>query len=117
MDGAQLIVAIQLIFSNGRRSPVFATKGTVIGEMTRVTIPEDQTIKRIKGDNKFRSIKKLIFEDGSGKEIARIFASDNNPGQEMELEEGEEIVGIYGNKNADQAMKNMGFIVWKPTNA
>ena len=33
---------------------------------------------------------------------------------EMRLSEGEEIVGIYGNKNEKNCFSSLGFIVWTP---
>jgi len=43
-------------------------------------------------------MKKLLFKDKENNEISKIESSNNNPGQDMHLNEGEEIIGIYGHK-------------------
>ena len=45
-------------------------------------------------------MKKIHLKDKDNNEIAKIEAFNDNPGQEMHLKKGEEIIGIYGNKEA-----------------
>jgi hypothetical protein len=32
----------------------------------------------------------------------------------MDIGQGEEIIGVYGNKNSSNCFSNIGFIVWQP---
>ena len=59
-------------------------------------------------------IKKIYLKDKDGQEVAKIVAENDNEEEEMNLEGGEEIIGIYGHKDSCNAFRNLGFIVWKP---
>ena len=43
-------------------------------------------------------MKKLFFKDKDNNEIAKIEATNNNPGQDMQLNEGEQIIESTGTR-------------------
>lgn len=87
-------------------------KGITAENLKQVCIDEKQVIRTIKSDALDYDIKQIYFKDKEGSEIAKIYANKNNEGQELLLEEGEEIIGIYGHKNSYKCFYNLGFIVW-----
>ena len=80
--------------------------------MKQVIFDENKVIRNIHGDAVNYGIKKIHLKDKENKEIAKIEASNDNPGQEMQLNEGEEIIGIYGHNDTYKCFHNLGFIVW-----
>ncbi len=60
-------------------------------------------------------LSEVYFEDKNGNELAKIFGSKSVIGQSSyNLNEGEEIIGVYGNKDGHTNFLSLGFIVWKP---
>jgi hypothetical protein len=68
--------------------------------LKQVRFDENKVIRIIHGDEDKKAMKKIHLKDKDNNEIAKIEAFNNNPGQEMHLNKGEEIIGIYGNKEA-----------------
>ncbi len=87
----------------------------ITGEnLQQVRFDEKKVIRTIYGDDSSRYMKKIFLKDKDNIEIAKIEVLNDNPGQEMQLNEGEEIIGIYGHKDSENVFKNLGFIVWTP---
>ena len=108
------ICALQLLFCDGTESPIFLAKDTDSNNLQTVNLDLNKTIKSIKSDEDKKAIKQIYFQDKDGNEIAKIFAFKNNEGQTMQLNDGEEIIGIFGNKDSYIDFTNLGFIVWTP---
>ena len=93
---------------------MFSVKLAKTDNMKSVRFDDTRVIRTIHGDaNKF-NICKLHFKDINGGMIAKVEACNLNFGKDMQLEEGEEIIGVYGHKNSNFVFHNLGFIVWTP---
>ena len=93
---------------------MFLAKDTNGEDLTQVKFDENKVIRTIHGDDDGYWMKKIHLKDKDNNEIAKIEAFNDNPGQEVHLNEGEEIIGIYGNKDTINFFYNLGFIVWTP---
>ena len=102
------------MFTNDFKSPLFLAGGITADNLKQLRFDEKKSIKTIHGDASDKLIRKLFLKDKDKNDITKIEASNDNAGQEIQLEEGEEIIGIYGNKNNDNCFYNLGFIVWTP---
>ena len=60
------------------------------------------------------AVRQIFFKDARGLNLHSIDTEQYNFGDTMELEEGEEIVGIYGSHYIKGFINYIGFIVWKP---
>lgn len=108
----QCLGGFQIILSNGLSSPAFMHSSTNSTNMNEVVLTNN--IKKLGGTKGDLGIREVIFQDAEGKNIGRIFTANSNFGPDQELEEGEEIVGIYGNNTGPSGCYSLGFIVWQP---
>ena len=109
--------AIQVVFSNGVASPVFASRGVDSTNLISVNL-NSQQIKKIRGgEYATHGISLIFFQDKEGKELASIKTWDITFAPDQLLNDDEEILGIYGSKDVsagDNRFASIGFIVWKP---
>ena len=78
-------------------------------------IKDFSIVKRVKGSDSSYVPGKISFSKKDGSEIAKAEGGDNHYGPEFVLEDDEEIIGVYGaSADLDDAIYNLGFIVWKP---
>jgi hypothetical protein len=93
---------------------LFLAKDTTGDNLKQVRFDENKVIRTIHGDAAGFNMKKIHLKDKDNNEIAKIEAFNDNPGQEMHLNEGEAIIGVYGHKDTINFFYNLGFIVWTP---
>jgi len=73
-------------------------------------------VKRIKGTANGWGFHRAYFLNSAGKEVSWIKLGENAGfAPEQVLEDGEQIVGVYGSKNSKTSITSLGFIVWKPS--
>jgi hypothetical protein len=86
--------------------------------MQAFAIPDYAAVKRVKGTiltNNDWSLHKLSFSKKDGTEITKVeLINDSGYGPEFVLDDSEEIIGIFGTKDASNHIHRLGFIVWKP---
>lgn len=98
------IGACQIIFSNGKKSPLFLAEGGSAGFLKTADL--DLRIKRIRGsyfqNNNY--IAKIHFLDANQKLIGQIITTNHNQGIqgpitiEQVLGDDEVLIGVYGSK-------------------
>ena len=93
---------------------MFIAKDIKSENLKYIKFDESIAIRTIHGDSDTYHMKKVHFRDNEDKIIVKIEAFNNNPGQEMHLKDGEDIIGVYGHKNSYNEFTNLGFIVWTP---
>jgi hypothetical protein len=113
-EKVRAICALQLLFSNGSSSPLFLAKRVKGDNLKRVDLDQREPVQSIRGDAPPMWIKQIYFLDSKGKQLAKLFSSADNDGQVFELNPGEEVIGVYGNKNSFNCFINLGFIAWTP---
>jgi hypothetical protein len=94
MGAFKAIAAFQLVFTTNFKSPLFLVKNITGENLQQVRFDENKYIKTIYGDDSSHVMKKIFLKDKANNEIAKIEVFNDNPGQEMQLNEGEEIIGI-----------------------
>ena len=105
--------SIQVSLSNGKASPLFAAPDTSnLTSLTTLQIPDASLIKRIQG-TKGSYMHQIIFKKADGSELYRIEAQTNTLGDDHILNDGEEIIGVYGGYYL-QCIDALGIIVWIP---
>ena len=73
------------------------------------------SIRKLIGTHEGAEVVKMIFRGESGNEIGRIQVADDPLSiTETVLEDGEEIVGVYG-QHGRKVIYSLGFIVRKPS--
>ena len=78
-------------------------------------IKDFSLVKRVKGSDSSYVLTKICFSTKDGSEIAKHEEYKHPYGPEFVLEDDEEIIGVYGaSADQDDAIYNLGFIVWKP---
>jgi hypothetical protein len=114
-DG-KAIAGVQVILANGVTSPLFLARGATSENIERVNITADQRIKRIKGQQGAHSnFNEVYFYDSNNNLITQMVASKSGQYDTLVLEDGDEILGVYGTKNKlYDNLDTLGFIVWKP---
>ena len=103
--------------SNGCNSPVFLGKGINEDNLKKKKITSQ--VKKIQGTKNENMITSIILKDKNGEKISRIGTKEEKEdAKEVILEDGEEIIGVYGtkDKNGEGWFNSLGFIVWKPPN-
>jgi hypothetical protein len=96
---------------------VFTGKGENDQGLQPFAISDFADVKRVKGKKLeiSTSLNKLCFSKKDGTEIAKVeLTNESVYGPEFVLDDSEEIIGIFGTKNADNHIWQLGFIVWKP---
>ncbi len=73
---------------------MFLAKDITGENLQQVRFDENKVIRTIYGDVSEYYMKKIHLKDKANNEIAKIEVFNDNPGQEMQLNEGEEIIGI-----------------------
>jgi hypothetical protein len=69
----------------------------------------------VKGSRPGDCFQQLSFLKKDGIQIAEVkLGSVTQYGPETMLADDEEIIGIFGTKNATDFVTNLGFIIWKP---
>lgn len=105
--------AIQVILSNGQKSPVFLASGQNADNLSAVPIPAD--IKKIRGSATNIRVSQIIMQDKNGVEIAQMKTGSGELGTDQVLKEGEQIIGVHGHvKGYGWGFANLGFVVWVP---
>ena len=103
------------MLSNGRESPLFLAKRQHRIHLRKTDFKKNMTVAKVRGtNNKSKYVVSIHFEDKDGNEIASLIPSHIYPLAEHKLEEGEELIGVYGNKDHFEYFANLGFIVWRP---
>jgi len=102
------------VFSNQIKSPLYLAKNEKDKGLKLANVDLSEPTKSIYGDHEESAIKKIIFQSEEESDLLCLVASDDNTGQTIQLEDGEEIIGLYGNKDSRKWFINLGFIVWKP---
>ena len=110
------IAAIQVILSNGITSPLFLARNATTSNIERVNITNKQRIEKIKGQQGMNgSVSEVYFYEKDGSLITQMVADVVGGYDLATLDEGEEIVGVYGTKNKIyDHLDTLGFIVWRP---
>jgi hypothetical protein len=68
----------------------------------------------VKGSRQGDYFQQLSFAKKDGTQIAEVkLGSANQYGPETVLADDEEIIGVFGTKNATDFVTNLGFIIWK----
>lgn len=98
--------------TNGQMSPLFLGLNQHAGNLQRVDI--NFVVRRIRGTQNGCCMTQLHFHDESETKIARIQCLQQSFASDQLLNEGEEIVGIFGVKNPFSSISAIGFIVWNP---
>lgn len=105
---------LQLILSNGKMSPQYVTKVQNDQNFERVDV-DFSKVRRIRGTSNGFWVSQIHFHDANNNEIKRVASYQQAFGDDQVLQEGEEIIGIYGTRNAhNNYFATIGFIVWKP---
>ena len=60
------------------------------------------------------AIKSLTFLDSAALPIASLGVEENTNPQEVRLDEGESIIGLFGVRKPANVLYGLGFIVWRP---
>lgn len=110
----QGLAGLQLVFTNNVKTGTYLTQGTNGGDMVHVDLDKSAPLDNIKSDVKGFVVKQIYFQDKHGRELAKLYASKDNDGQVRMLNEGEQIIGVYGHKGSFKCFRSIGFIVWKP---
>lgn len=106
---------IQLIMSNGKSSPLFLTKVQTDKNFDKVDV-DFSKVRRVRGTSNSYWISQLQFQTEEGAEVALVKSYEQEWAGVQQLDEGEEIIGIYGTRfghTQDNYMGTVGFIVWK----
>ena len=104
-----------MILSNGAASPVFTSQGENDEGMQSFNIPDYSLVKSVNGSSSGWPVHKLSFKKKDGTEITMVETDTRYPyGQESEIADDEEIIGVFGTKNRENYVCDLGFIVWKP---
>jgi hypothetical protein len=81
-------------------------------------ITDYSIVKKIKGCqlDGGEKLSKLSFSKKDGSELKKVeLKSDGKPyGQDSVLNDDEEIIGMFGTKDCNNILHQVGFIVWKP---
>ena len=80
-------------------------------------ISDYAAVKRVKGTilTNGYSLHKLSFSKTDGTEITKVeICMHSGYGPEFVLDDSEEIIGIFGTKDVEDHIYQLGFIVWKP---
>ena len=106
-----ILSGIQVILSNGVSSPLFLAKDQNSDNLQEIKINSD--ITKIRGTYNSTPMYSVHFLAKNGGEISKM-----QPGTttniDIDLGEGEEIIGVYGIKGQNPYFWSLGFIVWKP---
>ena len=109
-----VIGGIQMVLTNGQISPLYLTKESSDKNLERLDV-DFAKVRRLRGTSNQYWVSQLHFLDGAGQELAKIQSYAQQFGADLDLAEGEEIIGIYGTRNAhNQYFATIGFIVWRP---
>ena len=103
---------IQVILSNGVASPLFLAKDQNSDNLQEIKINSDNT--QIRGTYNSTILLSVHFLAKNGGEISKILPNTSTTNIDIDLAEGEEIIGVYGIKDQAQYFWSLGFIVWKP---
>jgi hypothetical protein len=72
-------------------------------------------VKRVKGSRQGDYLRQLSFGRKDGTQIAEIkLESANQYGPETVLDDDEEIIGVFGTRNLENYISQLGFLIWKP---
>ncbi len=96
---------------------MFAAKGDDGQGLHSFDIQDFSTVKRVKGTllQGSKVIRKLSFSKKDGTNITEVSLGEGKPfGPESILSDDEEIIGVFGTKDIDHRIYQLGFIVWKP---
>jgi len=100
--------------SNGKMSPLFLTKVQNENNIERVDV-DFTKVRKIRGTSNGFWVSQIHFHDKNNNEIKRIASYQQAFGPDVDIADGEEIIGIYGTRNAhNNYFATIGFIVWKP---
>ena len=110
---------IQLMFTNGVETPLFEAANAVNKELQTFDIDITKRIKKIgilvSNSNYIFGIK---FIDEKNREILDEWwqmDNDNIKWYYQTIPDGQEIIGLYGNKTiSPYSIKQLGFVLWKP---
>ena len=100
--------------SNGMSSPLFLSPDVDSSNVQKLRIENPEAIRKIQGTYQLAAIRQMFFKDIRGKTLASIETEEYQLGDEIELQEGEQIVGVYGSHYAKGFINHLGFIVWRP---
>ena len=89
-------------------------KDTDASNLLKVELDQSHPVTEINGDPGSDVIRQVYFLSNDGKELARIFAEKKKEPISVRLNQNEEIIGVFGHKNSENYMYNLGFIVWTP---
>ena len=102
-----------MTLSNGVSSPVFTARQQDDSNFKTVNITNSAQIRRISARRS--NVGRITFMDAKGQELYKLQTDDAGERFPDEvLNEGEEIIGIYGAYTTYQFMNYLGIIVWKP---
>ncbi len=85
-----------MVLSNGVSSAVFTAPGTNDQGMLSFNIPDYSQVKRVNGTYPGYNLGGLIFRKSDGTQIDKVETISKNYGTEFVLDDGEEIIGIFG---------------------
>ena len=111
---------IQLMFTNGVESPIFESDTSRDRELTTIDIDISKSVRKlgllVSNSNYIFGIKLL---DEKNREIIWEEWNGEVPGhitwKYQKIPEGQEIIGVYGNKTkGGYSIKQLGFVMWKP---
>jgi hypothetical protein len=103
-----------VLLSNGVSSAVFTAPGTNDQDMQTFIFPDYSPVKRVNATVPGWNLRCLIFSERDGTQIEKVeTCAGYSYGTEFVLDDGEEIIGIFGKKDSN-SIDGLGFIVWKP---
>ena len=95
---------------------MFTAKGINDQNLLTFAIPDYSVVKVLKGTeqgaNSGNWLHKLKFKDIDRKTITKVEPADKKPYAEIIIDNSEKIIGIYGTKDQDSWINQLGFIVW-----
>jgi hypothetical protein len=93
---------------------VFTATGQDAQGLQSFAITDYSQVKRINGSATNYWLGRLSFGKKDGSQITKVEYDSSTFGPETVIADDEEIIGIYGTKEAHTHFIPLGFIVWKP---
>ena len=92
---------------------MFTAPGTNDQDMLSFNFPDYSQVKKVSGTIQGWNLGGLIFSKRDGSQIEKMETCICYYGTEFVLDNAEEIIGIFGEKDYN-SIAGLGFIVWKP---
>ena len=98
---------------NGSASPVFRATGQSDKALLEVDLRFD--VSKIAGTYHGGCLASLLFTGEGSYEVSCLDSGNRNDlAVEVQLEAGEELIGIFGTRSHRNQIRGFGFLVWRP---